>query len=195
MAANKAVGQALGSSCRAFTARLPQLALAGFAALALAGCAGDNKPRICPFAVILAPTSQTVGFRPDRVGDPSGELYRVTMTGVSSDCSIDEETRMVSSDLDINFRATRAPNGAAASFSTPYYLAITVGEQVVTKRNFNLNFSFAPGEGVAHFREHIDETTFRVDNDKQAVSYRVVAGFQLTQEQLDYLQKMGRFAP
>jgi hypothetical protein len=195
MAGNKAVAQALWVSCRAFRATLPKLIVTGAMALALAGCAEDNRVRVCPMAAILAPTAETVGFRPNLSGDPSGELYRVAMTAVSSECTIEEESRQVSADMDITFRATRTPDGTAAQYSVPYYVVVSEGEHVVAKRSFTLQFSFGPGDGAAEFRETIDSTVFRVDNDKQAIQYRLLAGFQLTQEQLDYLKKMGRYAP
>lgn len=172
------------------------LGLAVGAGLLLSACSLDQKHGLCPNASILANTANATVFKEKMEGDPSGELYEVTMTGVTSNCSFDQDEGTTDSSLTLTFRATRTPTGEAVEYAVPYYIAVTRDSTtIVSKQILSASFAFRPGEASTTFTADIPTVPVRLDNGKKPYDYGLLAGLQLTQAQLDYNNKMGRFAP
>jgi len=171
------------------------LGLAVVVGLLLSACSLDQKHGLCPNASILANTSNATVFKDKMEGDPSGELYEVTMTGVTSDCSFDKDEGTTDSSLTLTFRAMRTPTGEAAEYAVPYYVAVTRDSTtIVSKQILSVSLAFRPGEASTLVTADIS-VPVRLDNGKKPYDYGILAGLQLTQAQLDYNKKMGRFAP
>jgi hypothetical protein len=172
------------------------LGMSVVAGLVLSACSTDQKHGLCPNASILANTSDFIAFKDKMEGDPSGELYEVTMTGVTSNCSFDKDEGTADSSLTLTFRATRTPTGDAAEYAVPYYVAVTRDSTtIVSKQVLSAPFSFRPGESNTTFTADVSTVPVRLDNGKKPYDYGILAGLQMTQAQLDYNKKMGRFAP
>jgi hypothetical protein len=166
------------------------------AALLLCSCSTDRKRGLCPNASVLANTSELTAFRDKMEGDPAGVVYKVAMTGVKADCSFDPDEGTADSSVTITFRATRTPTGMAAEYSVPYYVAVTRDSTtIVSKKVYTASFAFRPGESSTTFSADVSTVPIRLDNGKKPYDYGILSGLQLTQVQLDYNAKMGRFAP
>jgi hypothetical protein len=171
-------------------------AVALLAALALSGCTSYSKHGLCPSASLLSNTANASFFKDKMDGDPSGILYEVTATGVSTDCTFDKDEGTTDSSVTITLRATRTPTGTAEDYSVPYYLAVTRdGTKIISKQVYSAPFSFRPGEASTTFTAEIPSIVTRLDNGKLPYDYGLLVGVQMTQAQLDYNKKMGRFTP
>lgn len=171
--------------------------VAGIAA-ALASCSSSAPKGLgCPAAAVLAPTSTLTTFRQGSGlrGDPAGELYTISVTGVVTDCDLDVENGTADARLNIDFRVTRVANGEPASYRVPYFIAVTQGDRVLDKRIAWLDFAFAAGETSAQFREHVASTVVTLENGKKPYDYELLVGLQLTHDQREYNKKMGHYAP
>lgn len=172
------------------------LVIATLAVLALGACSTDARRGLCPNASILANTAQLTGFRDKMEGDPSGVVYEVVMTGVKANCSFDKDEGTADSSVTVSFRATRTPTGLAASYSVPYYVAVTRDSTtIVSKQIYSASFGFRPGESSTTFDADVSTVPIRLDNGKKPYDYGILTGLQLSKAQLDYNTKMGRFAP
>lgn len=170
--------------------------IAALATVLLCACGTDRRRGLCPNASILANTAQLTAFRDKMEGDPSGVAFEVTMNGVKADCSFDPDEGTADTSLSLTFRATRTPTGTAAEYSVPYYVAVTRDSTtIVSKKVYSASFAFRPGESSTTFSADVSTVPIRLDNGKKPYDYGVLAGLQLTQVQLDYNKKMGRFAP
>jgi hypothetical protein len=166
------------------------------AGLLVSACSTDRKHGLCPNASILANTSNATVFKDKLEGDPSGELYEVTLMGVTSNCSFDQDEGTADSSLSLTFRATRTPTGEAAEYAVPYYVAVTRDSTtIVSKQLLSASFAFRPGEASTTFSADVSTVPVKLDNGKKPYDYGILAGLQLTQTQLEYNKKMGRFAP
>ena len=171
---------------------------AAFCALAaltlLAGC---NQQRItmCPGAAILADTASETIFRAGAPQDLSGIAYTATMTGVKSDCTFDTQQGQTSSDLDISFKAVRAPSPDAAHYSLAYFVTVNSAGRVLSKKMYTVRFDFAPGAAVALADESLGRTPISLERGLLPNDYQFLTGFQLSPEQLAYNRKMGRYIP
>lgn len=161
--------------------------------LALAGC--SQKIVVCPIPAILADTSSVTVMRPGTQPDLANELYTVTMTGTEVDCVYNNTTQIVRASMDIAFRATRAPTDAAATYSVPYFVVVHEGNKIYAKRPYTLRFTFAPGAATATITQSQDDTRIRIENGKLPWNYQLLAGFQMTPEQIAYNSKKSRYLP
>jgi hypothetical protein len=173
---------------------LKPLAAAPAMAALLSGCATPN-PNACPGTGILADVDHAAVMRSGAPLDPSGELFRIALTGANTSCALDKRKGETDSALALTFIATRAPVADAASYSIPYFVAVTMGQRVVNKRLYTARFSFSPGASSATFTISPDNTQIHLGNGHLPWDYQLTAGLQLTQSQVDYNMKMGRYAP
>ncbi len=149
---------------------------------------------MCPAVNALANTSAMTVFKPGMQGDPAGELYTIEITGVKATCDFDIDEGTTDSDIDISFRATRAPSGAQGLFTAPFYVAVLQDSTtLLNKKILAAAFSFAPGEAAVTFTENVPSFPNRLENGVKPYQYSLLVGLQLTREQLDYLK--GRTAP
>ena len=166
------------------------------AALLLAGCTTDQDRGLCPDANILVPASVVTVFRVGAPADPSGELYTVWMSNAFTGCDFDKDETATNSHIRIHFKATRAAGGEAGSYKVPYFIAVThKGSRIMAKKLFIANVSFGPGETSTEFEDTIDSTKIKIARGNKIGEYEILAGFQLTQAQLDYNVKNHHYAP
>lgn len=176
-------------------AMLHAAALAGLSLPLLSGCMTPKEKANCPIIAVLASTSSLTMFKAGAATDPAGELYTVQMTGAKTRCDFDADEGTTDSDIDLTFRATRAPSGDAANYTVPFYVASLVnGSTVIKKQILAVAFSFAPGEASVAFSQNIPSTVIHLDNGKKPYEYSLLTGLQLTREQLDFDKKTGRYA-
>lgn len=173
--------------------RLSRLAVAGALLLPLLGC--STKITICPVPAILADTQSVTFFRPGTTPDMANELYTVSVTNAQGDCTYNTKENLVKASLDLTFRATRAPQAQAASYSVPYFVAVTENSRIFTKRMLYLKFTFAPGAATATINQSPDDISLRVSNGKLPWNYEELVGFQMTPEQIAYAKNRSRYVP
>jgi hypothetical protein len=169
------------------TAKISAYLILAAAITMVSGCS-TTSPLKCPAASALVDTSALTMLRTD-----STPLYMVQIDKVTSDCTVYKYEHSVETSLDINFTATRRSAGSAASYSVPYFVAVTQGAHVVSKRRFNVQFSFDAGETTVNFADSVDSTKIQVAKDKKAYDYALMVGIQLTKDQLDYNRTVGRY--
>jgi len=166
---------------------LPALVLAS-------GCASD-KEKNCPAASAIVDTAIATVFKNSASTDPTNILYTVEVTGVRSHCDVDKQAVNSISSVDISFRATRAPNGAAAEYKVPYFIVVSQEERLLAKRIYMADFSFEPGQTTATFTQSAESIDVSAGKEKKTYDYNILVGLQLTKEQLDYNRASGRLDP
>lgn len=177
---------------RALSVRLTAPALLG-AALLLSSC--STEIQICPAAVILADAASKTVFRPGTSPDLTNVLYTVTLTNAETSCTYDKHTFNTDSNLTLTFRATRAPSAEGARYSVPYFVAVNQNEKLISKRAYTLVFEFAPGAATATITENPDDTLIHIENGHLPWDYQLMSGMQLTDADIAFNKKMGRYVP
>lgn len=172
----------------------PVLRLLAIAALMLTGGC-SNRIVVCPVPAILADTATVTVMRPGTTPDLANELYTVTLTDAQSDCALNQRTGVVKSSLDLTFRATRAPTKDAATYSVPFFVITSEGNKIYSKRVYSLRIAFAPGAATATVTQSPEDTQIQLEGGKLPWNYQLMAGFQMTPEQIEYNKKKGRYLP
>lgn len=168
------------------------IALTGILAASLAGCSSEVKNATCPTMTALVDASEASIFVPGSSPDPSNLLYRVEVTRVKGDCDVDKKLTDANVSLTVHFRATRAPSGVAVEYNVPYFVAVTEGtDRVLAKKNFLVHFEFEPGQATTEFSDTVASVDVKSKGEKKSYDYQVLAGLQLTKEQLAYNRSQG----
>ena len=173
--------------------RALRLAVPAAAILAAAGC--SNRIVVCPVPAILADTAHVTVMRPGAVPDLANELYSGSLINAESDCAFNQRSGVIKSSLDLTFRATRAPSADAATYSVPFFVVVHENAKLYSKHIYQLRFTFAPGAATATIKQSPDETAIQLENGKLPWNYQLLAGFQMTPEQIAYNEKKGRYLP
>jgi hypothetical protein len=170
-------------------------AVAAFAAV-LSGCNDSPRAFNCPGSAILADAATRPVLKPGAAAtDPAALLFTVHAVTIDTDCVLDRRAGETDSNITLAFRATRAPNGQAAHYVVPYFLAINQGERVINKRLFNMEIDFAPGASTVTVETAIRRTVLRLENGHLPTDYQFLAGFQLSDTEQAYLKSVGPYTP
>jgi hypothetical protein len=175
--------------------RLPVLGRLSVLGLALLAAGCSAKIVVCPVPAILADTSSVTIMRPGAAPDLANELYTVRLADAEGDCKLNAKTGIVTSSLNLTFRATRAPTREAARYNVPYFVVATEGAKVYAKRAYTLNVAFAPGAATATIQEAPGDVSIQLMNGKLPWDYQLMAGFQMTPAQIDYAKSRSRYLP
>ena len=165
------------------------------AALLLAGCANDQTGPQCPSAAVLNDTSTLTVFRAGAPADPSGEAYTAVIDTVKTHCSYAKGASNVVSTFGFTAHATRPPSPDGATYTLPYYFAITQGDRILKKTNMTFKITFAPGSAVATYDQSLDDATIDLEPTHPPTDYQMLIGFQLSDAERAYNQKRIRFTP
>lgn len=173
--------------------RLSRLGLAGALLLPVLGC--TTKISVCPVPAILADTQSVTIFRPGTTPDMANELYTVSLINAQGDCTYNSSKNLVKASLDLTFRATRAVQDTAATYTVPYFVAVTENAKIYNKRILYLKVYFAPGAATATITQAPEDIELHVSNGKLPWNYEELAGFQMTPEQIEYAKSRSRYVP
>lgn len=166
---------------------LPAIALVG-----LAGCEslGMNQPTpaelalACPKVAIVRDLQTVTQFRPGPK-ELTNAISRGILVDYAGNCEYDKTGVTVNVTLFLAAEKGAAMQGSQATFR--YFVAVARPgeEEPVTKTEFETTVDFPAGQNRAGNRE---ELTPRIPlpPDSNAKDWRILVGFQLTPEQLEY---------
>jgi hypothetical protein len=163
------------------------VSLAAAAALSmLAACEADRSGD-CPTITGVTDASVETVFREGTAPDPANVLYSVEITGVSGSCDMDKKETTSDANVEISFRATRAPSGTEAHYDVPYFVVVTEGSaRMLAKRTYSVQIDFAPGQTTATASDTVGSAHLDVAKEKHPYDYQILVGLQLTKTQLEY---------
>lgn len=160
------------------------------ACVALCACSEDKIDK-CPSVSTLVDTATLPVFQ----AGGSAIAYSVHIARATRDCDIHKFDKQVESSVNIDFRAVRAQAGQAATYTIPYYVAVSTEGRVLTKHVYSLQFTFEAGQATAEFSQSLDSIAITLGQDKKPTEYGILVGFQLTKAQLEYNRRAGRYPP
>lgn len=152
-------------------------------ALVLAGCSSDEAPPPCPPVGSPAPLDTVTQFEPGPGRDLTQVRFSGRVGGVDLACDYDETGVDVA--LKVRLVVERGPADRDRKAPLQYFVAVEDGPGNVTaKQIFDVSVPF---EGNTRRVAMIDEVELRIPTPKGGFQEtRVLVGFQLTPEQLDY---------
>ena len=155
--------------------------------LPLFGCGPgrDQFAPACPGAGLLEHAGDIAEFRPNSSGrDLTDLMLRGRIVAIRGQCQPGDKKNALDVKVTITFEFSRGPALQGRDVAVPAFVAVTEGEQVLTKKVYGV---------TARFPENVDRTQFTsapidmslpVGPDKSGAAYTILAGFQLTPDQL-----------
>ena len=154
----------------------------------LAGCnpGRDVFPPVCPKPGIPAATGDVSAYR---VGTTGGHLtdllYSGRMMGIQGQCKLDPDSKYrLQTTVQFSIELTRGPALQGRQVAVPVYLAVTEGTQILDKRIIVLRGVFPPNVDRINITTGELEMLLPISPTKSGAAYSILAGFQLTPQQL-----------
>ena len=156
--------------------------LALFTVVLLSACTNAVQPdSICPQTGFVD-NSDTVTYL-----SGTETTVRAAINGFKGDCTFaDKEKKTVELTLTLPFEAQKGATAAVQEEELPYFIAVLSPEEKVLQRQA---FTTKVGFGDSGRGSSSEEHTIRIPlapGEEGAYRYKVVVGFVLTHEQLDY---------
>jgi len=156
--------------------------------LPLLACSTSKLER-CPSVSVLVDTATAAVWQ----GNPPQFTYVARITDAKRDCDIEKFSKNVQSSVDIAFQAYRPRAGAPATYTVPFFVAISTEGRILAKKVYSMQFNFDAQQTVREVSQSIDSLALTVGRDKQAADYGILVGFQLSKAQLDFNRRAGRY--
>lgn len=169
------------------------VATMAFAGLALAGCSGlgltppspQEAALACPRVAIVRDLQEVTQFRPGAGRDVSDAVSRAALLDYAGNCEYTSDG--VTVNLKLTLLAERGPALQGTEASYRYFVAVArPGEEVpVAKTEFDVAIGFPAGQ-TRVMREEELTPKIPLPKDSNAKEWRILVGFQLTPDQLEY---------
>ena len=153
-------------------------------ALFMAGCSSSEPPPPCPSVGTPSPLESFTQFEPAGGRDLTQVKFSGKFSGFQSTCEYDDTG--VDVDLAIQMIVERGPADRDRQADLQYFVAVENGPGNLTAKHvFDVGIPF---EGNSRRLARVEELQLRIPlpADLSFSKVRVLVGFQLTQEQVDY---------
>ena len=151
--------------------------------LMLAACGGDKSARICPQVAAVRDLAQVVDFGRDDTPGFSRLVAAGKIGSIEGDCAFRRTS--IDVDAELHLTARRGPGLGGDRVEFPYFVAVVgPGDTPVSKQSLTAVFRFGAQDVEA---ESVEKIHIVIPTSGQSdADWRVLAGFQLSPEQLAY---------
>lgn len=153
--------------------------------------AANNDPN-CPEVKILGDLASITQFGNPKKNSPESQIATARLASVSAVCKTSDNS--VTLEISLNFSGTLGPLGlkdldGQANYTYPYFLSvITPNGQILSKDVFALSMSYDKGTLTINKQDRLRQT-IPLTAGQAANKFQIVAGFQLSADELDYNRK------
>ena len=151
--------------------------------------AGATGEAMCPAVSVRPDLAALSDFADPANPDASTLVSKARVTQIRAVCTMEGEE--IALHLDMDMLITLGPEGRSEagetpSFAYPYFVAVTDQDgNVISKELFALSATFEAGEEEIERTENIVQI---LPAEQEGTTYSVIAGYQLTEDQLAYNQ-------
>jgi hypothetical protein len=175
---------------------MTRLGLGLLAGLALAGCGGPQMDDLlipCPDLVLPADVADLTRYRPGAQPDLSSLLLDARITGIEGSCQRGRRNQSVDSTISVRFQMDRGPAAESRAVQLPWFIALLDSRtnQVVSRQSFVMNGQFAVNTTRANVSSQPVAINFPVNAERRVQDYRVLVGFQLSEDEVALNRRRG----
>lgn len=167
------------------------LGLAGLLATALflAGCGGGPDIRQgaaegCPPLAVLGDAERLVKFRPGPGRQRSDVLYDADFVRTALECK--RRQFVVDLDVELDITASAGLSATRSGYAIPYFVAVTRGQDVLTKKVFWAEAVFKDSDRTVLLKEKVDDLRVPLPEGIPVEEIDVFVGFELNRAEVDY---------
>ncbi|MEK7801338.1 MAG: hypothetical protein AAB276_02685 [Pseudomonadota bacterium] len=154
--------------------------------------AASNSDPNCPEVKILGDLASITQFSNPKMMSPDTQIATAKLSSVSAICKTSDNS--VTLEISLNFAGTLGPMGlkdldGQANYTYPYFLSvITPSGQILSKDVFALSMSYDKGTLTINKQDRLRQT-IPLMAGQTPNKFQIVAGFQLSADELDYNRK------
>ena len=172
---------------------LAGLALSG---VVLSGCGGTQMDDLlvpCPSLVLPADVADLTRYQPGAQPDLSTLILDARVTAIDGSCRRGRRGQSIDSTIAVRFRMDRGPAAETRAVQLPWFIALLDArtDQVLTRQSFLMNGQFSANTTRADVVSQPVEITFPLAGGRRVQDYRVLVGFQLTEEEVALNRRRG----
>jgi hypothetical protein len=153
--------------------------------LPLAGC-GPSRNEFapaCPVAALVPALADLTRFRGDG-RDLTDLVVQARIVQVNGQCSPGSEGNLAAS-VSISIAVQRGPGMDGREADVPVFVAVSKGDDVLDKQMLPVHIVFPPNVDRVTMTSKPIDLLLPVDKTVSGPSYRVIAGFQLTPDEVE----------
>lgn len=153
----------------------------------LSGCgpSRDEFAPACPAAQLAPPTDQVVIYRPNSSGhDLINQVLQGQVAAIHGQCRNGSAKGTLDLAVSVTFDFVRGPAMQGNSVSVPVFIAVTEGDHILDKRVYAVDAAFPANVQRVSRTSTPVEMRLPLEKGKSGAAYTVLAGFQLTRDQL-----------
>lgn len=146
----------------------------------------------CPQIEIVDDLSSLSDFSSPKAPNRKNLISRIDIKSAESTCKLASKSAII--DLKVIFQGTLGPKGKNEAsekpfFSYPFFIVVTTPTgKILAKEIFAASMTYAAGENQHTYFEQLRQI-IPINSREQAYRYRVLIGFQVTPDQLEYNRK------
>lgn len=174
------------------TTKIPRPALAVLLALVLSACA-SKTPRVeaCPIVSFVDGLDRVTTFGAGGGADLSNVAYSAAMTRLGAVCSFGRKGATVTAEFLL--LADRGPADRERVARPIYFVAVTnPAGDILAKEIFESEIPFADNRRRVGRKEEVEPFLPSSSGSRDFTGYRVLIGFQLSKEQVEFNRKFKR---
>ena len=164
--------------------------------LAACGPARNEFAPVCPNQAILGDASNINLYRPSATQGPARDLTDLVVSGrivsIHGTCKPGDNNRQLAVAVAVNVELTRGPAMQGNGVTVPVFVAVTEGDTVLDKRGYLMHATFPSNVDRVTMTPGELDLTLPVSASKSGAAYTLLAGFQLTPDQLRQVSPTGR---
>jgi hypothetical protein len=175
--------------------RLVYVAPLVLAAMGVAGCQPtriDDLLVSCPTLTLPADLADLTRYRPGSPPDLTTVVLDAKVTAVDANCRRGRRDQSVDATISMRFQLDRGPAAPNRGVQIPWFLALLDADNnVINRQTFVLPAQFGANTTRAAVSSQPVEVSFPVGQTRRAQDYRIMVGFQLTEEELALNRRRG----
>ncbi len=154
--------------------------------LADCGPARNQFAPPCPSAVILGDAANLDLYRPSSTGgrDLTDLVLHARVVGVQGSCQEGDRKNQLAVKVNVGVELTRGPAMPGREADVPVFVAVTEGDTILDKRVYLMHVVFPSNIERVTLTPGDVNLLLPVTGSKTGAAYTIVAGFQLTPDQL-----------
>jgi hypothetical protein len=160
----------------------------------LFGCGpGKNEfaPQ-CPAARLIPALADVTRYAgPGPAHDVTDLILQARVTAVNGSCTAGDDKAVLPAQVRITLLIQRGPAMQGREADVPVFLAVTEGDTVRDKHVFAVHLAFPPNVDRLTITSPDIDLDLPVSSSRTGASYGVIAGFQLTPEELQANRRAG----
>jgi hypothetical protein len=162
--------------------------------LPLVGCGpgrADFAP-VCPTARLIPALADLTRYAgPGPAHDLTDLILQARVTAVNGKCTAGDDKSILPATVDVTISVQRGPAMQGREADVPVFLAITEGDAIRDKNVFPVHVVFPPNVDRLIMSSGDISLSLPVSPEKSGNAYGVIAGFQLSPEELNANRRSG----